>query len=100
WAELGDPRWTHLAEFGIFAPWGEGWIDGVIDLALHDPAGKRLWVVDWKTNRRRPDESDEALLARLADEYRPQLQAYGGCVAPFFPGCAVRLLLYSTVAGA
>jgi len=75
------------------------WVDGVMDLVLHDPVANAVWVVDWKTNRRRMGESDEALLARLVAEYAPQLQTYGKCLEPFFPGCAVRQLVFSTAAG-
>jgi len=44
--------------------------------------------------------ADEALLERLASVYEPQLAAYGACAASFFPGCRLRLSIYSTVAGA
>ncbi len=101
WNLMRDARWSRLAEVGIFAPRGkEGWIDGVIDLVLRDPAASELWIVDWKTNRRNPDEEDPALLARLSAEYGSQLEAYGTCASGFFPGAAVSLWVYSTVAGA
>ena len=101
WGELRGSRWTRQAEIGILAPLRAGaWIDGVIDLVLHDPAGRSIWVVDWKTNRRRAGEADAALLRRLAADYAPQLRAYGTCLAALFPDCAVRRLVYSTVAGA
>ncbi len=100
WGEMRESRWTRQTEIGILAPLQAGaWIDGVIDLVLHDPANRRVWVVDWKTNRRRPGEDDAALLARLAAVYAPQLRAYGTCLAALFPDCAVRRLVYSTVAG-
>jgi ATP-dependent exoDNAse (exonuclease V) beta subunit len=98
---LRDSRWTRLAEIGIFAPLRpEAWIDGVIDLVLHDAVAGEIWVLDWKTNRRRSGETDEALLVRLVEEYAPQLSAYGECLAGFFPGCRVRRLVFSSVAGA
>lgn len=101
WRELRDSRWARLAELGVFAPLrADAWIDGVIDLVLHDAAARAVWVVDWKTNRRRAGEGDGTLLARLAQEYQPQLAAYGTSVAQFFPDHAVRCLVYSTVAGA
>jgi len=97
---LGESRWTRLAEVGIFAPLPPGqWIDGVIDLVLHDPMAGEVWIVDWKTNRRRPSEDDPALLGRLALDYESQLRAYGACAAGFFGGCSMRLSVYSTVAG-
>lgn len=101
WPVLRETRWTRLAEIGIFAPLRqEGWIDGVIDLVLHDAAAGEIWVLDWKTNRRRTGETDAALLARLVAEYTPQLSAYGECLAGFFPGCRVRRLVFSSVVGA
>jgi ATP-dependent exoDNAse (exonuclease V) beta subunit len=101
WPVLRDPRWTRRAEIGIFAPLrADAWIDGVIDLVLHDAPAREIWVLDWKTNRRRAGETDEALLARLVAEYTPQLAAYGDCLAGFFPGNQVRRLIFSTVAGA
>jgi ATP-dependent helicase/nuclease subunit A len=101
WSVMRDPRWTALAEVGIFAPLGEeGWIDGVMDLVLHDPAAEEVWIVDWKTNRGLAGEDAPALLARLAAEYEGQLRAYGRSAAGFFPGCSLRLWVYSTVAGA
>jgi ATP-dependent exoDNAse (exonuclease V) beta subunit len=97
---MREARWTRLAEVGVFAPLEPGgWIDGVIDLVLHDPAAREVWIVDWKTNRRGAGEDDAALLRRLASEYERQLGAYGACSAAFFPGCALRLWVYSTVAG-
>jgi ATP-dependent helicase/nuclease subunit A len=100
WPTLRDDRWTRMAELGIFAPLRRGaWIDGVIDLVLHDDAKKELWIVDWKTNRRRRGESNDALLERLVAEYAPQLRAYGECAAALFPGVRTKLLVYSTAAG-
>jgi ATP-dependent helicase/nuclease subunit A len=100
WGKINATRWQRQTELGVLAPLTPGaWIDGVIDLILHDPAAGEVWIVDWKTNQRRPDESDAALLERLAAEYRPQLQAYGRSAAGLFPGCRVRLSIYSTVAG-
>lgn len=101
WPVLRAARWARLAEIGIFAPLRtDAWIDGVIDLVLHDAAAREIWVLDWKTNRRLPGETDAALLARLVAEYTPQLAAYGDCLVGFFPGCRVRRLVFSSVAGA
>jgi ATP-dependent helicase/nuclease subunit A len=100
-AELGAARWTRLAELGVFAPLrADAWIDGVIDLVAHDAAARQVVVVDWKTNRRRVGESDEELLARLAMDYAPQLEAYGTCVRGFFSGCTVELRVFASAAGA
>jgi ATP-dependent exoDNAse (exonuclease V) beta subunit len=101
WRLMRDPRWSRLAEVGVLAPLGEGaWIDGVIDLVLHDPSSREVWIVDWKTNRRGRGEDDPALLRRLASDYEAQLRAYGDCTSMLFPGCPVRLWVYSTAAGA
>jgi ATP-dependent exoDNAse (exonuclease V) beta subunit len=101
WPLLRSARWSREAEIGIFAPLRSGaWIDGVVDMVLHDASAREVWVLDWKTNRRRARESDEALLVRLAGEYAPQLSAYGECLAEFFPGCRVRRSVFSSVVGA
>lgn len=100
WKELSDPRWVRSAELSIFAPLKDKqWIDGVIDLVLHDNAADEVWVVDWKTNRRRLRESDEGLMARLCEEYAPQLSAYGQCMAELFPSCRIRKWLYASETG-
>jgi ATP-dependent helicase/nuclease subunit A len=100
WRQMREKRWTRLAEAGIFAPLApEEWIDGVIDLVLHDPVANEVWIVDWKTNRRVPGEGDEALLGRLCAEYEGQLSAYGRSASGFFKACRMRLWVYSTVAG-
>jgi ATP-dependent helicase/nuclease subunit A len=100
WRTIRDPRWVRLAEVGIFAPMPpEGWIDGVMDLVLHDPAASELWIIDWKTNRRRAGEDDTGFLGRLAADYARQLTAYGSCAVGSFPGYRLSLWVYSTVAG-
>ncbi len=100
WRLMREARWTRLAEVGVFAPLGDdGWIDGVIDLVLHDPSSGELWIVDWKTNRQATGEDPRATLARLATEYESQLAAYGSSAAGFFPGSRVRLWVYSTAVG-
>ncbi|MDP1581089.1 MAG: UvrD-helicase domain-containing protein [Candidatus Didemnitutus sp.] len=100
WAELRSGRWQTLAEVSIVAPMGtEGWVDGVIDLVAHDEAGSRLLVLDWKTNLAGDKESVDALLARLREEYAPQLEAYRGCLAPFFAGAPIEVAIYATNVG-
>jgi ATP-dependent exoDNAse (exonuclease V) beta subunit len=100
WRLIREPRWSRLAEAGIFAPLApDGWIDGVIDLVLHDPKEAEVWVVDWKTNRKREGEGDAALVDRLAATYQGQLTAYGSSIGGSFPGSRVRLWVYSTAAG-
>jgi len=97
--ELASARWSREAELGVFAPLESGaWMDGVMDLVLHDAAANEVWVVDWKTNRRRRGESDEALLTRLRAEYAPQLAAYVVSLRGAFAGARVRAWLYATAA--
>ncbi len=91
----------RLAELAVFAPLrDDAWGDGVIDLVVHDEAACVVRVIDWKTNRPRAGEDAGALLKRLGEDYRPQLEAYGACVAGFFPGCVISLELYASAAGA
>ena len=100
WGELHSPRWERASELNIFAPYQEDeWIDGVIDLVLHDEEAKEVWVVDWKTNRRRQGESDGDLLARLSEEYEPQLVAYGRCLEEILPNVDIKKWLYSSETG-
>jgi len=100
WAELTSAGWEIFAELSVVAPLGATeWVDGVIDLVAQKPGTGELLVVDWKTNQRRPGEEDEALLARLMEEYRPQLQAYASCLARFFPKRTIRWGVYATAAG-
>ncbi len=100
WSELNAARWTRLAELAVFAPLTEtAWMDGVVDFVLHDAEARAIWIFDWKTNRRRLGESDEAMAARLVAEYRPQLEAYGRAAREFFPGHTLRLFVYATALG-
>lgn len=97
--ELEDARWARQAELAVFAPLrADAWMDGVMDLVLHDAAANEAWVVDWKTNRRRAGEADEALLERLREEYAPQLAAYAASLRDAFPGARIRGWVYSTAA--
>jgi ATP-dependent helicase/nuclease subunit A len=100
WPELMHPRWTRLAELAVFAPLsGDAWMDGVIDFVLHDEKAKITWVLDWKTNRRRPNETESEMLDRLLREYAPQLAAYGEAAKRFFPHHEIRLLVYASALG-
>lgn len=101
WEQLSRTNWIRLAELSVFAPVesASGWVDGVVDLVLHDPTARDIWVVDWKTNRRRATESESDFLARLADEYALQLRAYGACLTPFFEHHRLRLWLYGSAVG-
>lgn len=100
WRELRHSRWRRLAELSVLAPLAEDeWMDGVMDLVLHDAGRAEVWVLDWKTNRRRTGEPAETFLARLATDYAPQLRAYGRSLAAMFPACHVRRLVYATGIG-
>ena len=96
-----------LAEGGIFLPEmpfshprGAGeWMEGIMDLVVLTRDGK-LWIVDWKTDRRwSADADDRAFLKRLAEKYAPQLQAYAEVFARGLGRPVDRLLLYSTALG-
>jgi ATP-dependent exoDNAse (exonuclease V) beta subunit len=102
WADLANPRWQRRAELAVLAPLGPAgdWIDGVIDLVLHDADAKEVWVVDWKTNRIGREELPATLLARLVTEYAPQLEAYGTSLGQVFPGCRIRAFIFSTALAA
>lgn len=100
WVEIRRSKWTRLTELAVFAPSSEsGWVDGVIDLVLQDPKAKEVWVLDWKTNRRRAHESEADFLKRLAEEYLPQLSAYGACVGQFFLDHRIRLWIFGCAVG-
>lgn len=100
WRDLRAERWAVTTELAVFSPVEpHAWIDGVMDLVMHDLVGEELWVVDWKTNQRTGGEADRDLLIRLASEYAPQLRAYGLSLQKLFPGHALRLLICSSVLG-
>jgi ATP-dependent helicase/nuclease subunit A len=100
WRTLHEPRWTLLTEVSVLAPLRAGaWVDGVIDLVAHDPVRGELLVIDWKTNRPGPSETGPQLLARLQEEYRPQLEAYRTSLAGLFPNAVVRVGIYATAIG-
>jgi len=46
-------------------------LEGIIDVALFEADEKKWFVVDWKTNRLEPDQTD-----KLRISYRPQIAAY------------------------
>lgn len=75
----------------------EEWVEGIMDLVIVTQPSNELWVVDWKTDRRRAsDESDDEFLRRLAEKYAPQLRAYAAVFARGFNRPVSRLFLYST----
>jgi ATP-dependent helicase/nuclease subunit A len=68
-------------------------LEGVIDLALFDPATSEWLIIDWKTNRISRDKIDV-----LRAQYLPQLAAYRQAVKET-TGHEVRAALYSTANG-
>ncbi len=71
-----------------------------MDLVILTRGGAKLWIVDWKTDRRRPSDADDAsFLRRLAEKYAPQLKAYAEVFAHGLGRPVDRLLLYSTALG-
>lgn len=71
-----DPLYAHITahlKMGSIPPETLD-VQGVIDLAVQTPEG---WlVVDYKTDRLRPGESEAAYRQRLRAEYAPQIRAY------------------------
>jgi ATP-dependent exoDNAse (exonuclease V) beta subunit len=66
-------------------------LEGIIDLAIFDPATETWLVLDWKTNRAEP--------ADLHTKYAPQLAAYWRTLSDI-TGAKVEAALYATVSGA
>ncbi len=76
------------------------WMEGIMDLVIVTGSARELWIVDWKTDRRRPSDADDgAFLQRLSGKYGPQLRAYAEVFSQGFGQPVTRLLLYSTVLG-
>jgi ATP-dependent helicase/nuclease subunit A len=69
-------------------------LEGIIDLALFDPAAGSWLVVDWKTNR-----TSAADLPKLREHYLPQLSAYWKAMTEMLRA-PVNAGLYSTATGA
>ncbi len=101
-------RREFIAEGEVFLPEmpfshprrSDEWMEGIMDLVILTRGGAKLWIVDWKTDRRRPsDANDESFLRRLAEKYAPQLRAYAEVFAQGLGRPVDRLLLYSTALG-
>jgi ATP-dependent exoDNAse (exonuclease V) beta subunit len=69
---------------------------GIVDRLVFD--GVHWWVVDYKTGRLLSGESVDGFIAREAQRYHPQLQAYREMVANYFKVelSSVRTVLYFT----
>ena len=101
-AELLAGGEVFLAEMPFSHPSeANRWVEGIMDLVVIARDGGAIWIVDWKTDRRRPsDKTEAAFLARLATKYAPQLREYAEVFARGFQRSVERLLIYSTELGA
>ena len=77
----------------LWAMSGRECLEGIIDLAIFDPAAGSWLIVDWKTNRKSADE-----LPGLSEHYLPQLSAYWKAATAML-GVPVAAGLYSTATG-
>ncbi len=68
-------------------------LEGIIDLAVLDRRAGSCLIVDWKTNRIEPDETDD-----LKARYRPQIASYWKAMA-HLTGMSVDAGIYSTSTG-
>jgi len=68
-------------------------LDGIMDLAVFDPATESWLILDWKTNRTEP-----AKLPQLRAHYLPQLSAYWRAASAML-GAPVNAGIYSTATG-
>ena len=68
-------------------------LEGIIDLAVFDPAAGSWLILDWKTNRQSTDQ-----LPQLQDHYLPQLSAYWKAVSAMLRA-PVTVGLYATATG-
>jgi ATP-dependent exoDNAse (exonuclease V) beta subunit len=69
-------------------------VEGVIDLAVWDPAARRWLIIDWKTN----EVNHESAESELRSLYTPQVLAYADALRAL-SGAPVDPLIYSTAAG-
>jgi ATP-dependent exoDNAse (exonuclease V) beta subunit len=72
------------------------WMEGVIDLVVGTKANQ-IWVVDWKTNQKLPDQTDDQFSQSLRDKYLAQLESYRNVLEQGFGRKVSRVLIYSTV---
>ena len=77
----------------LWAMNGRECLEGIIDLAVFDPAAGSWLIVDWKTNR-----TSEGDLPKLGAHYLAQLSAYWKAVGAML-GAPVAAGLYSTATG-
>jgi ATP-dependent exoDNAse (exonuclease V) beta subunit len=96
WKKLRSERWNRISELAVFAPLSVGWMDGVMDLVVHDAQAKEVWVLDWKTNRQQDTESLNTFMKRIKEQYSPQLRVYGRSLRAMFSDSDVTALIYCT----
>jgi ATP-dependent exoDNAse (exonuclease V) beta subunit len=89
-------EWFRLEVSFSFPPAVTQWIEGVIDLVV-GTRSKEIWVIDWKTNQKLGQETDETFAADLREKYLPQLESYRSVIEQGFGKPVARLLIYSTV---
>ena len=72
----GEVELWRERPFEVFA--GNAWISGRFDRVVFTGRGKNMRAViyDYKTNRKRPDESDVDFAARMKHSYRQQMDSY------------------------
>jgi ATP-dependent exoDNAse (exonuclease V) beta subunit len=95
---FGGAEWIK-PEVSFSYPQSAGeWIEGIIDLLVGTRRGD-LWIIDWKTNQKRANETDQKFSERLLKQYLPQLASYRAVIEEGFDRKVSRLLLYSTMLG-
>lgn len=68
-------------------------LEGIVDLALFQADAKKVFILDWKTNRIAPDKIDS-----LRARYRPQMTAYWKAIQDM-TSHSTKAAIYSTATG-
>jgi ATP-dependent helicase/nuclease subunit A len=68
-------------------------LEGIVDLALFQADAKKVFILDWKTNRIAPDKIDS-----LPARYRPQMAAYWKAIQDM-TNHSTKAAIYSTATG-
>jgi len=68
-------------------------LEGIVDLALFQAGVKKVFILDWKTNRIAPDKIDS-----LRMRYRPQMAAYWKAIQDM-TNHSTKAAIYSTAIG-
>ena len=68
-------------------------LEGIVDLALFQAEAKKVFILDWKTNRIAPDKIDS-----LRARYRPQMAAYWKAIQDM-TNHTTKAAIYSTATG-